>query len=429
MKKFIALGIVLVATGATVWQLTKGDGKPTTSYRFVEVERGDLESVVTATGTLGAVTNVQVGTQVSGIVEKLYVDFNDHVRRGQLLARIDTTLLASAVRDARTNLDRNLAQRDYMQTELDRIRGLHERGFSTDVELNKAAYDLKIAVASVQTSEVSLERAERNLSYARIYSPIDGVVVERNVDEGQTVAASMNTPQLYLIANDLSRMQILASVDESDIGRIREGQEVRFTVQAFDEETFAGNVRQVRLQSATQENVVTYTVVVDVDNSDGRLLPGMTATVEFLTDKVTDVFKVANAALRFRPTDEMIADFRERMEARREERERSGGDSTRAGGQGAGFGMGGGFAGAAANGDAAGGATDRAMLWTVDEEGRLMIRPVRVGLTDGTMTEISGRDLEVGLQIIAGVTTAEESASANPFQQGTRQFGPRPGGF
>jgi HlyD family secretion protein len=429
MKKFIALGIVLVATGATVWQLTKGDGKPTTSYRFVEVERGDLESVVTATGTLGAVTNVQVGTQVSGIVEKLYVDFNDHVRRGQLLARIDTTLLASAVRDARTNLDRNLAQRDYMQTELDRIRGLHERGFSTDVELNKAAYDLKIAVASVQTSEVSLERAERNLSYARIYSPIDGVVVERNVDEGQTVAASMNTPQLYLIANDLSRMQILASVDESDIGRIREGQEVRFTVQAFDEETFAGNVRQVRLQSATQENVVTYTVVVDVDNSDGRLLPGMTATVEFLTDKVTDVFKVANAALRFRPTDEMMADFRERMEARREERERSGGDSTRAGGQGAGFGMGGGFAGAAANGDAAGGATDRAMLWTVDEEGRLMIRPVRVGLTDGTMTEISGRDLEVGLQIIAGVTTAEESASANPFQQGTRQFGPRPGGF
>jgi HlyD family secretion protein len=200
-------------------------------------------------------------------------------------------------------------------------------------------------------------------------------------------------------------------------------------VQAFDEETFAGNVRQVRLQSATQENVVTYTVVVDVDNSDGRLLPGMTATVEFLTDKVTDVFKVANAALRFRPTDEMMADFRERMEARREERERSGGDSTRAGGQGAGFGMGGGFAGAAANGDAAGGATDRAMLWTVDEEGRLMIRPVRVGLTDGTMTEISGRDLEVGLQIIAGVTTAEESASANPFQQGTRQFGPRPGGF
>jgi len=422
MKKFIAIAIVLVVTGATVWQLTRGDGQQRTSYRYVEVERGDLESVVTATGALEAVVNVQVGTQVSGIVEKLYVDFNDHVRRGQLIARIDTTLLAAAVRDARTNLDRSLAQRDYLKTELDRVQGLYERGFSTEVELNKAKYDHRIAAASVETAEVSLERAQRNMSYARIYSPIDGVVVERNVDEGQTVAASMNTPQLYLIANDLSRMQILASVDESDIGRIKEGQEVRFTVQAFDEETFHGTVRQVRLQSANQENVVTYKVVVDVNNDDGRLLPGMTATVEFLTDKVTDVFKVANAALRFRPTEEMAAQLRSRFEARRAERQASQGDSTRPSRPGGGFGEGmmpgGGF----------GGGENRAMLWMMDENGDLMVRPVRTGLTDGTQTEISGRDLEVGMQIIAGVTTASQDDSSNPFQQGGGR-GFRPGGY
>jgi len=425
MKKVIASVVVVIVTAAAVWQFTRGDGKPTTSYRFVEVERGDLEAVVTATGTLGAVTNVQVGTQVSGIVEKLYVDFNDHVRRGQLIARIDTTLLASNVRDARTNLERNVAQRDYMQTELDRIQGLHERGFATDVELNKAKYDLKIAVASVKTSQVSLERAERNLSYARIYSPIDGVVVERNVDEGQTVAASMNTPQLYLIANDLSHMQILASVDESDIGRIEEGQQVRFSVQAFDEEQFRGTVNQVRLQSRAQDNVVTYTVVVDVDNSDGRLLPGMTATVEFLTDTVTDVFKIANAALRFRPTEEMMAAFRARMEARRNEAGDTPRDSSRARPEGMGGGFGGGMPGA--NGGF-GGASNRAMLWYVDGDGEIAVRPVRTGLSDGTMTEISGRDLEVGLQVIAGVTVSEDGESNNPFQQ-NQSRGFRPGAF
>lgn len=428
MKKIISIVVVLAVTGATVWQLTRGDGQPSTSYRFVEVQQGDLEAVVTATGALEAVINVQVGTQVSGIVEKLYVDFNDHVRRGQLLARIDTTLLASAVRDARTNLERNIAQRDYMKTELDRVEGLHERGYSTDVELNKARYDHRIAVASVSTSEVSLERAERNLSYARIYSPIDGVVVERNVDEGQTVAASMNTPQLYLIANDLSRMQILASVDESDIGRIKEGQDVRFSVQAFDEETFVGTVRQVRLQSANQENVVTYTVVVDVDNKDGRLLPGMTTTVEFLTNKVTDVFMVPNAAIRFRPTDEMAEELRTRMAATREQRGQGERDSTRARPEGP-AGQGGVGAAMAGGQGGFGGDTDRAMLWYVDDEGQLSVKMVRTGLTDGAQTEIRGRDLEVGLRVIAGVTLTDDAGSSNPFEQNNQRRGFRPGGF
>lgn len=433
MKKAIAIVLVLVATAAVVWQFTKGDGKPTTTYRFVEVQRGDLEAVVSATGTLNAVTTVQVGTQVSGIVQSIYVDFNDRVRRGQLLARIDTTLLISAIQDARNTLDRNIAQRDYAQVELDRIQALFEKAYATEVELNKAKYDLQVGEASVKSAEVNLERAQRNLSYATIYSPIDGVVVERNVEPGQTVAASFSAPQLFLIANDLSRMQILASVDESDIGRIREGQQVRFTVQAFDERQFEGTVRQVRLQSRVQDNVVTYTVVVDVDNATGELLPGMTATVEFMVERVADVFKVANAALRFRATEEMMAGFRARMQAQRE----ASGDTTRsrqggtpAAGQGAPAAGGQATFGGGQDGGTRNGGGNRTMLWYLDADGVLQATFVQTGLSDGTMTEISGRNLEAGMQVISGISQADDGgATANPFQQQRTQQGgpPRPG--
>ncbi len=286
-------------------------------YRFVTVERGNLESVVASTGNLSAVTTVQVGTQVSGIVNDIYVDFNDEVRRGQIIARIDTTLLVSSVQDARATLSRNQAQLDFAHTEFERVRNLYEKNFATEVEYNQAKYNLDLAKATIVSSEINLERALRNLDYATITAPIKGVVVERNVDEGQTVAASLNAPQLFLIANDLADMEILVSVDESDIGLIKEGQRVRFTVQAYDEDTFYGEVKQVRLQSAIQENVVTYTAVVGVDNTDGRLLPGMTATVEFLIETVDDVMKVPNAALRFRPNEQMMLELRERMQAQR----------------------------------------------------------------------------------------------------------------
>src|SRR5690606_22521268 len=184
---------------------------------------------------------------------------------------------------------------------------LHERKVVTDAELGSVRYQLQVAEAGMRSAQVAYDRAVRNLGYTEIYAPIDGIVVDRNVDVGQTVAASLSTPQLFLIAQDLSEMQILASVDESDIGVIREGQEVYFTVQAYPDETFAGTVKQVRLQSTTQENVVTYTAVVSVQNPDGRLLPGMTATVEFVTGSAEDALLVPNAALRFRPTQEMLA--------------------------------------------------------------------------------------------------------------------------
>lgn len=440
MKRIVAVVAVLLLVAAAAWRFAGGQGEPTTSYRFVTLEHGDLEAVVTSTGNLKAVTTVQVGTQVSGLIDRIFVDFNDRVRRGQLMARIDTTLLVSAKLDAKTTLRRNQAQRDFAAVELARIQNLHDQAFSTDVELNTAKYNLELAEANLASAQISLERAERNLGYSRIYAPMSGVVIERSVEEGQTVAASMSTPQLFLLANDLAKLEILASVDESDIGQIKDGQMVRFTVQAFDDVTFVGQVRQVRLQSSSQDNVVTYTAVVDVDNTDGRLLPGMTATVEFLVESVSDVFKVPNAALRFRPTDEMMAAFRERMLAEREARQGAEGEAApgaaapgaaRAAGQPAGGGWaGGGQAGGgqAGGGQAAPGGGNTGMLWYVDDQGQLSAARVRTGLSDGTMTQVEGRNLEDGMQIIAGVTVSENGPAANPFQQSapTRRG---PGGF
>ncbi|MDG1753441.1 MAG: efflux RND transporter periplasmic adaptor subunit [Rhodothermales bacterium] len=423
MKKTIAIIVVLIAVVATIWYTNSAEAVSRLEYRFVSVETGDLESVVASTGNLNAVTTVQVGTQVSGIVNRIYVDFNDKVYRGQIIARIDTTLLVSSVRDARATMTRNQAQLDFSRTEYDRIKGLFDKQFATEVELNQAKYNLDLAEATIVSTQISLERAQRNLDYATIVSPINGVVVERNVDEGQTVAASLNTPQLFLIANDLASMEILASVDESDIGLIEESQEVRFTVQAYDEAMFAGTVRQVRLQSSIQENVVTYTAVIDVDNSDGKLLPGMTATVEFLIDQASDVMKVPNAALRFRPNEQMMTEMIAQREAQQKSTESSSGEQRPSGGFGRPTGGRGGFGG---------GASDAVMLWYLNENGDIQVARARTGITDGSMTEVIGASLEAGMQVISGVSVTEsEGGFKNPFQskndQGSRFS--RGGGF
>lgn len=448
MKKLLLIGIVLVLTGATFWYFSRNGGEGGSIYRFVEVERGDLEAVVSSTGTLEPVTTVEVGTQVSGRIARLFVDFNDQVRRGQVVAVLDTTLLVSAVHDAEANLERNRAQLRQAEREFERIEPLFEKQFVTEVEYNQALYNLEIAQAAVKSAEINLERAQQNLAYATIYAPIDGTVVERNVEVGQTVAASLSAPVLFRIANDLAQMQILANVDESDIGLIEEGQTARFTVQAYTDEMFTGTVRQVRLQSTTQENVVNYTVVIDVNNPEGKLLPGMTATVDFLIDTAQDVLKVSNAALRFRPTPDMLAQVRERWQQQREERVQNAPDSVRqrfaerrarrdsaaaSGEQDSRFGSGdtggtGGF-GAFFGGQ---GRSDVTMLWYLDEGGQLAAAPVRAGISDGQMTEVRplrNAAIEPGLQVIAGVTQAAVSeGSSNPFQNnsGRRR---RPGGF
>ncbi len=400
----IALALPVAAFG--YWHLKPEDVAG--GYRFVTVERGDLESVVAATGTLDAVTTVQIGTQVSGIVSEILADYNDRVDAGQVIARIDPTLLEIAVREAGTDLERGQAQLRAAGADYERARRLHEAGVVSEADFDQARTELDLATAAAGGAEAGLEKARQNLAYATIYAPISGTVVERDVEVGQTVAASLSAPELFKIAGDLSSLRILASVDESDIGRIDEGQSARFTVQAFPDATFDGTVRQVRLQSATQENVVNYTVVVDVDNPDGRLLPGMTATVDFLVETAADVLKVPNAALRFRATEEMLAAWSERRQGRGPGRESST-ERQSSGGQ---------------------PRDDVTLLWSLDEAGVLKAMPVGTGLSDGQSTEIHAgirqdQEIEAGMRIIAGVTRSTESAAANPFQ--STQQGGRPG--
>ncbi|HET9888609.1 MAG TPA: efflux RND transporter periplasmic adaptor subunit, partial [bacterium] len=322
MKRiFIIAGALVVLIAVLLATMRKNNEKQ--RYRFVEIERGDIEYKVSSTGKLEAITTVQVGTQISGRVVALYADFNDPVTKGQIIARIDTTLLAQDVRSAEATLQRRRAEVSLNTKELERSRKLAEQDLVAESEAEVAESNLAVSKADLVSAQAALEGAKQNLAYATIRAPIDGVVVERTVDVGQTVAASLSSPQLFLIAEDLSKMRILVSVDESDIGAIQEGQPARFTVQAFPARTFSGIVRQVRLQSTTEENVVNYTVVVDVDNSDLKLLPGMTATVDFVIREAKDVLKVSNAAVRFRPTEEMLAQIRGRR-----------GDSAQAGGNG-----------------------------------------------------------------------------------------------
>lgn len=429
MNKWIIALILLGAIGGgTYWYMNRDAGDGDFSYRFVDVERGDIESVVASTGTLEAVTTVQVGTQVSGIVSAIYVDFNDNVRKGQIVAKIDTTLLASSVRDSETNLERNKAQLRQAEREFKRVSELFEQKFVSEQEFNSALYNVENAQASTKSAEINLQRARQNLSYATIYAPISGTVIERNVDVGQTVAASLSAPQLFLIANDLKQMQILASVDEGDIGLIKEGAVAKFTVQAYPDDSFEGKVRQVRMQSTMQENVVNYSVVVDVDNSDGRLLPGMTATVDFLVEKSVDVFKVANAAIRFTPPDDVLMAAMERMRSQMEQGA-AGRDTTQANVQGGGQGDRG-MLGARNTGGGRQPASNAATLWYVDDAtGQLAVARVRTGVTDGQSTEIIGRDLEEGMQVISGIASATSQTAANPFQQQNQGGGRGRGAF
>lgn len=428
MKRILGIGALAAVAAVAFWAL-RGAPAPERTYRLVAVERRDLEAVVSATGTLEAVTTVQVGTQVSGIIASIFADFNDQVTAGQVIARIDTTLLANAVRETDASVERADAELRHAEREVERIGALHRDGLAAETELDAAEYARDVARAGLKSARVSRDRARQNLDYATIRAPISGTVVERNVEVGQTVAASLSTPQLFLIANDLSRMQILAAVDESDIGQIREGQGVRFTVQAWPDESFQGTVRQVRIQSTVQENVVNYWVVIDVRNEDRRLLPGMTATVDFLLETAHDVLAVPNAALRFRATPEMLAGMRERMAARAggSDSARTRGEDRRPG-EGAGPTTGGGFPGGDSGGSPRGGG-NATLLWYLDPSGQAAATRVRTGITDGQYTAIEGRNVTEGLEVIAAILQDAPTSSSSPFEGGQPAGRPRPGGF
>lgn len=399
MKKKILIPVVVLILAAIAIMAFRGKSE-STEYRTVAIERGTIEEVVSATGALQATETIEVGTQVSGQIAELLVDFNDRVRKGQLLARIDPTILSNEVRGAEASVARSKAELDQAERALTRNQKLFGEKVITESELEQSQYSRSVAAASYAAATVSLERARRNLGYTEIRAPIDGMVVERSVDVGQTVAASTSAPKLFVIAQDLSKMQILASVDESDIGRIEQGQQVRFTVQAFGERQFKGKVEQVRLQSTTQDNVVSYAVVVEVGNPDGVLLPGMTATVEFLVKSADDVFKVSNAALRFQPEAANIA---QRTAEAPVSAVRPAAQRQRAGN------------GARAN---------VGTLWQVTENGQLEPLRVRTGLSDGQYTEVMGEELSDELEVVAGtMSSSAATATSNPFQA-QQQRGP-----
>lgn len=347
------------------------------AYQFAAIKRGTLESVVSSTGTLAAVETVEVGTQVSGTLARIHADYNDQVRKGQILAVLDQALFLAQVREAEANVAKARAALTQAEDEFRRNQPLFEKGFLSAREFLPVRIGVDTAQAALAAAEASLTRTRTNLAYTVIRSPIDGTVIKRSVEVGQTVAASLNTPTLFLIARDLKQMQIEADVDESDIGQIRTGQSVRFTVQSYPGRTFAGTVSQLRLQPRTISNVVNYTVLVQADNAEGLLLPGMTATADFVVNRLDNVLLAPNAALRFQPP--------------------------------------------AAEGDApaASAKTESgpgsARLYVLEAGETLRAIPVTRGESDGVVTVVSGEGVGEGLQVISGLKPETQGKQGNFF--------------
>lgn len=279
-----------------------GGDKNAQEYNTVTLSKGSLSTTVTATGTIEPINQVSVGAQVSGIISKIYVDYNSEVKSGQLLAQIDTSLMAAELRSSEASLASAKAEYEYQEKNFARQKSLWEKKLISDTEYESAKYNYDRALSSYNKSQADIVKARKNLGYCYIYSTVDGVVMSRAVEEGQTVASSFNTPELFIIANDLRKMRVIADVDEAEIGEVKEGQRAVFTVDAFPNDTFEGEVTQVRINPTTESNVVTYEVVVDAPNPDLKLLPGLTANVTIYTLDKQDVLSVPVRAFRFNPS-------------------------------------------------------------------------------------------------------------------------------
>ncbi len=393
-SKNIQRSALLAGALALVLLSCKGD-VPT--YRTEPVSIGDIEQSVTATGTVNAVTTVLVGTQVSGTIKTLYVDFNTRVKKGQLIAQIDPATFEAQVQQAKANLfsaQANLEKSDAGLVDAKRTYERNKELFSknlvprsdldtAETNFETAKAQVSSAKAQIEQAKASLDYAQQNLEYTKIISPVDGVVISRNVDVGQTVAASFQTPTLFTIAQDLTKMQIDTNVAESDIGMVKVGQEVDFTVDAYPDTTFTGRVWQIRQAPITVQNVVTYDVVVQVDNRDFKLMPGMTANVSIIITKKQNVLRITNGALRFRFS------------------ERSSGPTLRSG----------------ASGTVGGAEKKGPVVWLLEngKPRRVMVTP---GISDGVYTEIVSGDLKDGQQLI--VEALKKSTTQTP--SGPRMF-------
>ena len=306
-NKKVWLGVGAVALIVIVaWLLSGGKKEQKTEFQTAKVERQDIHTSITATGTIEPVTSVTVGTQVSGIVSKLYVDYNSVVKKGQIIAELDKTNLISELNTAKANQASAQSTLNYEQANYNRYKTLYDKGLVSADEYESARLSYDKARQQAATSRESVQKAQTNLGYATITSPIDGVVLSKSVEEGQTVAASFNTPELFTIAKDLTDMRVIADIDEADIGGVKEGQRVTFTVDAFPEDKFEGQVTQVRQQATTESNVVTYEVVISAPNKDLKLKPGLTANVTIYTMEKNGVLAAPAKALRFTPNEALL---------------------------------------------------------------------------------------------------------------------------
>ncbi len=381
-KGWIAIGVVAVIIIA--WFLLRGGKKEDkVSFETAKVENTSIHTSITATGTIEPVTSVTVGTQVSGIVSKLYVDYNSIVKKGQVIAELDRTNLISELNTARANLSSAQSTAAYELSNFNRYKTLYEKGLVSADEFESAQLSYLKAKEQVNTSRESVQKAQTNLGYATITSPIDGVILSKSVEEGQTVAASFNTPELFVIAQDLTDMRVIADIDEADIGGVKEGQRVSFTVDAFPEDTFEGQVTQVRQEATTESNVVTYEVVISAPNNDLKLKPGLTANVTIYTMEKNNVLAVPAKALRFIPNEALLK-----------------------------------------KGETIEDCEGAHKLWT--KEGTVFkAHKVEVGTTNGIMTEITG-GIDAGTEVLAdfeissGMPQMEQQQGGNPFM-------PRPG--
>lgn len=384
-KKYLWLTGAIVAVIAVAVYLLSGNKKEEKiSFETAKVEKGNIQTSITATGTIEPVTSVTVGTQVSGIVSKLYVDYNSVVRKGQVIAELDKTNLISELNAQKANLSSAQSSLNYQQSNYNRYKTLYDKGLVSADEYESARLSYQQAKEQVATARESVQRAQTNLGYATITSPIDGVVLSKAVEEGQTVAASFNTPELFTIAQDLTDMRVIADIDEADIGGVKEGQRVTFTVDAYSEDSFNGRVTQVRQQATTESNVVTYEVVISAPNVDLKLKPGLTANVTIYTLEKNDVLIVPSKALRFMPNEAFLP-----------------------------------------KGESIEDVESPAKLWT--KEGNVYkAHAVKVGTTNGIYTEIlsgiqAGTEVFTDFTISGGGEEAKDQQAQNPFM-------PRPRG-
>lgn len=304
-KVMLLIPLLLIATLAFFLLRGRNSEKPVV-FETATVKKGAIAQTISATGTVEPIDKVEVGTQVSGVVQKIHVDFNSTVTKGQLLAELDKTTLLATLDLSRVSLKSAQIESAFLKQKFERTSKLFEKGMVSQQEIDQATYEYERAKNNVEKALSEVKKAELNLSYATIYSPINGTVLSRSVDEGQTVAASLNAPTLFTIAQDMLQMEVYAAVDEADIGQVKKGQRVIFTVDAFPEDTFHGNVSQVRLEPVVTSNVVTYTVTVLAQNPELKLMPGMTATITVYLNEVNDVLTIPARALRFTPDENLF---------------------------------------------------------------------------------------------------------------------------